>query len=270
MAKPLIALRGGLGVGPIVRTRRSDFNWELDLREGIDFSLYVAQYERRTTRFLTTHLKRGDIALDLGANIGAQTLPMAQAVGDTGRVIAVEATDYAMSKLQRNLSLNPGLTSRVTCVQAILSDSDGSENNSIYSSWPITSTAEDLDRHGVHGGVLKSTNGAFRSLDALVAELGLPNVHFIKLDVDGNELSVLRSGAETIRRYRPKMVVEFAPYLHRSVPGGFEALLQFIGDARYALYKTDGETPVMATTDAFDQIVDDGASIDLELRPLPL
>ena len=67
-------------------------------------------------------VRRGDIVLDIGANIGAHTLHLAQAVGAAGKVWAIEPTDYAMAKLKANIALNPGLAARIVCCQLMLVD----------------------------------------------------------------------------------------------------------------------------------------------------
>ena len=48
------------------------------------------EYDRPFTAFLATVLHRGDVAVDVGANIGIFTLAMGRAVGLTGRVVAYE------------------------------------------------------------------------------------------------------------------------------------------------------------------------------------
>jgi FkbM family methyltransferase len=45
-------------------------------------------------------------AVDIGANFGYHTFRMARAVGSEGKVIAMEPTGWAFSKLQRNMALN--------------------------------------------------------------------------------------------------------------------------------------------------------------------
>ena len=55
-------------------------------------------------------LRPGMTALDVGANIGAFTLPMARLVGATGRVIAWEPQRIVVQTLCANLALNAILT----------------------------------------------------------------------------------------------------------------------------------------------------------------
>ena len=90
-----------VGGGPELVTSRQGLTWQLDLREGIDLSIYLlGRFEPSTVRCYTRLVNPGDVVLDVGANIGAHTLPLARLVGEAGRVIAFELTRYAFLKLQ--------------------------------------------------------------------------------------------------------------------------------------------------------------------------
>src|SRR5215510_3826991 len=95
--------------------RRGGVTWSLDLRDGVQLSIYLfGTFERTTGRALRRWLPRGGVAIDVGANVGAHTLPMAHHVGDAGRVIAIEPTQTAIEALRRNVGLNPDLAPRIT------------------------------------------------------------------------------------------------------------------------------------------------------------
>ena len=49
------------------------------------------QYSEGEVKLMRTFLREGDTAIDVGANIGALTVPMSQMVGKNGRVYAIEA-----------------------------------------------------------------------------------------------------------------------------------------------------------------------------------
>ena len=104
---------------------RDGITYDLDLSQGIDFAIYLANvYERGTRAALRRLVQPGSLVLDIGANIGAHTLTLAQLVGPSGRVFAFEPTDYAYGKLQRNLELNPELARRVSTHHCFLTDTD--------------------------------------------------------------------------------------------------------------------------------------------------
>ena len=71
--------RGLVGKGKQVEVRRGGVRWCLDLNEGIDFSIYLlGAFEKSTAATLRSLVKPGDTVLDIGANVGAHTLGLAQ------------------------------------------------------------------------------------------------------------------------------------------------------------------------------------------------
>src|SRR6478672_6409918 len=80
--------------------RRGGIFYDLDLSQGIDFAIYLGNiYERQTRSALRELVSPTSLVLDIGANIGAHTLHLAQLVGPEGRVLAFEPTDFAFRKL---------------------------------------------------------------------------------------------------------------------------------------------------------------------------
>ena len=59
------------------------------------------QYEPENLRAYRRVVQPGFVVLDIGANIGSHTLPLAQMVGPSGRVYSFEPTDYAFGKQRR-------------------------------------------------------------------------------------------------------------------------------------------------------------------------
>ena len=130
---------------------RGGINYELDLSQGIDFAIYLGNiYERQTRAALRRLVSPSSLVLDIGANIGAHTLHLAQLVGPSGRVIAFEPTDFAFRKLSRNLETNPQLKTRVTACHCFLTEHDEDQvPSAIYSSWPL---AREAGLHAKHLG----------------------------------------------------------------------------------------------------------------------
>ncbi len=221
------------------RFQRGGLRWELDLNEGIDFSIFLlGAFESGAARCYKKRLRRGDVALDIGANIGAHTLPMASLVGPAGRVHAFEPTAYAFRKLNANLALNPELEDVVRPVQMLLGEgSKGAIPHEIYSGWPLE-FGENL--HPTHGGEPHSTAGAsMATLDELVDQLG--RVDFIKLDVDGYELSVLQGARRLLDHFRPPILMEFCPHVCVTQGHSFAELVAALTEACYRFERLDGK-----------------------------
>ncbi len=271
----LRAVRNLAGLQSIARARRGGINWELDLAEGIDLAIYLGSYQRLGRHLQVNVLRAGAVVMDIGANIGAFTLPLAAAVGEQGRVIAVEATDFAFRKLRRNLALNPMLAPRVTALQAVLvsQDGDAAARDGIYSSWRLDGTSGSQP-HPSHGGIKMSSHDAVTTtLDGLLGshpELAslAGSISLIKLDVDGNELDVLRGAHLTLKSARPLILIEIAPYVQNEKPGGLARLLGEIQRLRYKLVDPDSGRPIPCNAEELSRMIPDGAGRDVLCSPL--
>ncbi|KPK71302.1 MAG: hypothetical protein AMJ84_06405, partial [Acidithiobacillales bacterium SM23_46] len=163
---------------------RGDIVWDLDLGEGIDFAIYLlGAFERSSIRAYSQLIHPGAVVIDVGANIGAHTLPFAHLVGPGGRVLAFEPTTYAFHRLQRNLALNPAIAQRVSAYQAMLAAQSGNVPGvDLYARWPLRHAPE--TRHSTHMGIAASTDGAeVVALDDWIERHNISRVDFIKLDV---------------------------------------------------------------------------------------
>jgi FkbM family methyltransferase len=216
LASLVVWLRRAVGLPENGVFQRGGIQWELDLSQGIDFSIFLLRsFEPETAACYTREVAKGSTVLDIGANIGAHSLKLAKLVGAAGRVICYEPTDYAFGKLRRNFELNPTLRLRATCLQAFLADKDaGVRPDTIPSSWSLAKQTMDKV-HPVHCGTYNSLEKAkTTTVVESLKECGVEKVDFIKLDVDGFELPVLRGAESMLKRDRPRILMEFAPYIY--------------------------------------------------------
>lgn len=85
----VMGARRAMGGGDKVIIRRRGILWDLDLNEGIDFAIYLlGGFELRTLQLYKKIIRSGNIVIDIGANIGAHTMPFAQLVGRLGEDLA--------------------------------------------------------------------------------------------------------------------------------------------------------------------------------------
>jgi FkbM family methyltransferase len=220
----------------VVRAMRRGVAYELDLAEGIDLAMYLfGAFEPDTYRALRRLVRPGQTVIDIGANSGVHSLPMAALVGESGRVIGFEPTRAAFARLRRNLALNPTLSGRVTAVQAYLrDDSDPNEVASFYSSWRLDRSES---QHPKHFGSLTDAAGAVSTtLDAYLENAGIDRVDLMKIDVDGYEGKVLRGARRTLERDRPTLIVEVCPYALEEQGDSADTLLRLLLQHRYAFF----------------------------------
>ena len=262
----VILSRRLFGRGPSTKVMRGDLVWDLDLREGIDFSIYLlGSFEPRTIAAYKRILKPGHVVLDIGANIGAHTLPMAQQVGRNGRVISFEPTGVGCSKLQTNLDCNEDIADTVTLLRVMLMANDGASiPEEVFASWPFR---PEHAHHPLHLGVAVRTDGAVaRSLDSVAEEMRLDRVDFVKIDVDGYEMDVLSGAVSTLNRFQPTILMEIAPYMleERGIDG--HAPMVFLGDLGYRFFDFGGR-PLPDAREIAARIPS-GASINVIAKPI--
>ena len=82
---------------------------------------------------------------------------------------------------------------------------------------------------------IKCASLKMKKLDQICSKF--KNVNLIKIDVDGHELDVLKSGKKTIMKHKPFIYFEFAPYLYREFGYSSEILIKFVkNDLNYIFY----------------------------------
>ena len=224
------AVRRSLHRPMVVRAMRRGVTYELDL------AMYLfGSFEPDTYRTLRRLVRPGQTVIDIGANSGVHSLPMAALVGEGGRVIAFEPTRAAFDRLRRNLALNPTLSGRVTAVQAYLREGlNSSEVASFYSSWRVDRSEAQHPKH--FGSLVDAAGAASTTLDTYLDDVGIDRVNLMKIDVDGYEAKVLRGAERTLERYRPTLIVEVCPYALEEQGDSADTLLGILLEHRYAFF----------------------------------
>jgi FkbM family methyltransferase len=221
---PVRLIRQGMWTGFLwwVRGKRKvatidGVTFDLDLGELIDACIYVHRFEREVTDFIDTTCKKEFVVLDIGANIGAHCLRFASIVGEKGRVYAFEPTNYAYAKLQKNISLNKFVN--IKTFQVALADRSLAQQTISYrSSWRTDGSFSQ-----------ESSVIDFVRLDDWVAENGIDRVDLIKIDVDGNEYSVISGGRELFEKFKPMVIAEVGLYHFENPSKNPWAILSEIG-----------------------------------------
>jgi len=258
--------RGMAGKSDSVIVERHGIRYHLDLNEGIDFSIYLlGAFEPGTRKTLRALVNPGDTVFDIGANVGAHTLTLAESVSRSGKVFAFEPADFAFDKLQRNLALNPELAPRTFPQQIVLAAKPSEQPEpEIYASWPLESGAAVHPKH--RGRLVSAARARVDTLDAFVAHQGLARLDLIKIDVDGHELPVFQGAAETLRRFHPVLVMEMSPYIHAERGHNFADFVALLKNSGYALTDADNGRPVPLDATQLERLIPDGASINVVAR----
>src|SRR3990167_1109849 len=164
----------------------------------------LSVYEPETTALFKSIVKPGMTCVDIGASIGYFTCLFSRAVGPTGKVIAIEPTDFQQPYLKRNIAAN-GYQDRVKQFAVGAWDKD-----------EIVKMPRNAPPH-------VQTELRCRPIDDLLEEQGITSVDFIKIDTDGAEPWVLRGLLRTIERSpNMKMILEYYPQYVKDAGGNMK------------------------------------------------
>lgn len=251
--------------------KRGGIIWQLDLREGIDFSIWLlGAFEPGTVRKYRKFIRPGSVVIDVGANIGAHTLPLADCVGKTGKVIAFEPTDFAFGKLSANLKRNPILAERIKAYQVMLvapQNTELAKTPALYSSWPLDVSS--VIHHPLHGGRLMPTLGAeSQTLDDILNKNKVGRIDFIKLDIDGHECNMLRGAYQTISQYHPEIIMELAPYALKEAGSSLDELISIVSSFDYGLFHIGNDEPLSMDAVVLEAKIPAGSSVNVIARAI--
>jgi FkbM family methyltransferase len=206
--------------------------------------LSTGTYEDEINKLIRISLKKGGNALDIGGNIGLQSIRMSQCAGDTGKVYSFEPLDYLREKFKANTLLNK--TTNITLFPFALSDKEGEANFAIdpaawnQGTFSLGRAGEGTDRQQVRIKVADDIS-EIRDLDSL---------DLIKIDVEGFEYQVLRGLKNTIQRHQPRIIFEYDEHYWVNTGQSIAGCYFFLTALNYSLYQISAVTCELITDPA--------------------
>jgi len=192
--------------------------WWLMDKDFIGESLLKDNYEGAEASFLASFVKPGMMVLDIGAHRGFHTLRLSQSVGRNGRVVAIEPSPRDAQRLRLHLKIN--FCRNVEVVECAIGEQDGKAD--LYTV-PTNSVLNSLRPPDTELGS-SPIEVRLRKLDSVLSETKIGSVDFVKLDVEGGELYVLRGAGNLLERVpRPIILCEILE--QRTRPWGYSAEL---------------------------------------------
>jgi FkbM family methyltransferase len=172
-------------------------------------------YETTEQEIVRRLLILGDIAFDIGANLGIHTVLLAQLVGPDGRVFAFEPNPEMLLTLALTIE---ALTNTNLCLFA-LSDENSDATLFVPADHSMASLKDWTSDVALAGfrmrlglGDVQTFTVPQRSIDHLVMTEALPMPDFIKCDAEGAELKIFRGARETLDRIEaPTILFEAGP-----------------------------------------------------------
>jgi len=167
--------------------------------------LYVrGLIEEAETRAIGKMLVPGMVFFDIGANLGFYSLLSAKKVGPTGQVHSFEPNPRIFQELLFNIKLNK--FNNIYPNQIALSDHNGRGLLSSHERGEeVYGSLSDRNFPGV--SIIGHDDVQLESLDSYIEKHGVNRIDFIKIDVEGAELDVLRGANNTLDILRPKNIM---------------------------------------------------------------
>ncbi|XZE55540.1 FkbM family methyltransferase [Planctomycetaceae bacterium SH139] len=180
--------------------------YELDFQDEIQQAIFLGTYERDDLAFLKGIVAKGDICLDIGANVGFYSVNLNR-LAPLGKVFSIEADSNNFKRLQTNLQLNNMRTDRA-------------ENIAISSKAGTATFSRTLERNSGWGrlGEWKAASETIKvnttTLDDFLATHEIEKIDFLKIDIEGHELEFLVGGQQSLANGKVrKMLIEYSGYV---------------------------------------------------------
>lgn len=201
--------------------------------DGIGSDLLAGKrWEPHFARFIQSLNIVNTTALDVGANIGCNTVHLAKAVGPAGLVLAFEPQRVPYQQLCGTVVLS-GYSNVVTFHQAV------GDRECVIELEPV-----DLFANKVNVGNIGLGKGGESVSMITLDALNLNNVSLIKLDIQGAELIAMQGAQKTIQRERPILFLEIEEHQLRDRGTSPEELIGFVFSLEYVLLHIWNEYPV--------------------------
>lgn len=134
------------------------------------------------------YIKPGDVVVDAGAYIGDHTIAYAKKVTHSGAVFAFEPNKEAFECLEYNMRNYP----QVQCFNHGLGDKFGRIG--------VNTSCDNVGMSFIQQG----NDVTIMPID----DLNLYQVDLIKIDCEGFELNILKGAINTLKKFKPKLVIE--------------------------------------------------------------
>jgi FkbM family methyltransferase len=219
---------------PVQREIRPGAVFELDARDMVAREILGWDvWEKPNTDLILGSLHEGSVMFDVGAHIGYYSVLGSQVVGPSGKIISVEPNPDTLRRLRKDLELSHASNVVVEDVACTDKETTLTFYQASIRNTGASSISESNARNAAHGDAVPSVTVRGRTLDSMVQELGLQRVDFVKIDVEGAEVQVLRGMKDTLAKFHPHMLIEMKPAQLESMGTSIAELRAVLHDSGY-------------------------------------
>lgn len=168
---------------------------------GKSLELY-GEYSPVETKLLCSIAQPGMTVVEVGANLGALSVPLARRLGDAGMLIAFEPQVVINKLLLANLAMNDCFTAQVLLAAA----GEGGDDEEL--TIPMYTYTEDANYGALGREAWNKASSGMKVPVIGIDALGLKCVQIMKIDAEGMELEVLHGAKNTITSNWPWMFIE--------------------------------------------------------------
>jgi FkbM family methyltransferase len=168
------------------------------------YPMVWGEYEKKVCAFLLQYLKPGWRVIDAGAHIGYFSLLMGKCVGSDGKVFSFEPLAENLSMIFKNIALNR-MYDIINVIPMALAEKSSLSRMRHH----LTSSQaflEEVPQKGFEKGVYEIISTC--SVDDYFGLLDWPQIHFVKMDIEGSESRAIAGMHELINRHKPVFLVE--------------------------------------------------------------
>jgi FkbM family methyltransferase len=177
-------------------------NWDNPLVAPIPIS-------QNMVNFFKKFIKKGDLAIDIGANIGDTTVPMALAAGASGVTLGFDPNPYVYKILATNATLNKDKQNIVPLLYAITEKEEEFyyiSSEASFANGGISPTKESIHGRFVYPEKIKGVN-LLEFLEKNYSDR-VKHLSFIKIDTEGYDKEIIKSISPLLAKYKPAIVAE--------------------------------------------------------------
>jgi FkbM family methyltransferase len=194
------------------------------------------QWEKTESNFITKNLKKGDVFIDVGANIGYFSLLASTC--DPAKILAVEPLPHTFNMLNMNIEYN-NLQDKIQTCNIGLASQPG--------------TAEFTSSLGPKNHIKYKTNNIHEKEPTVRIELdtldnilnssnSITKVDLIKVDIEGAEYDFLLGAENTISKHKPVIMMEIEQHRLTKFNNTAEQIFSFMNNLGYTYLSVSQET----------------------------